>query len=58
VEEAAEALHVSPETVMRDWRVAKAWPYKELARGENARRDGHRRGGRGTRWTLHQRWGM
>jgi RNA polymerase sigma factor (TIGR02999 family) len=36
VEETAEALHVSPETVMRDWRAAKAWLYKELARGEAA----------------------
>jgi RNA polymerase sigma-70 factor (ECF subfamily) len=30
VEETAEALHVSPETVMRDWKVAKAWLAREL----------------------------
>jgi RNA polymerase sigma-70 factor (ECF subfamily) len=32
VEETAEALHVSPETVMRDWRAAKAWLYVQLSR--------------------------
>jgi RNA polymerase sigma factor (TIGR02999 family) len=31
VAETAEALHVSPETVMRDWKVAKAWLSRELA---------------------------
>lgn len=30
VEEAAEVLHVSPQTVMRDWRLAKAWLRREL----------------------------
>jgi RNA polymerase sigma factor (TIGR02999 family) len=30
VEECAEALHVSTETVMRDWRFAKAWLTREL----------------------------
>ncbi len=30
VEETAEALHISPETVMRDWRAAKAWLYTQL----------------------------
>ena len=30
VEESAEALGVSPETVMRDWKLAKAWLLKEL----------------------------
>jgi RNA polymerase sigma factor (TIGR02999 family) len=30
VEETAEALHISPETVHRDWRVAKAWLRREL----------------------------
>jgi len=30
VEESAEALHVSAETVMRDWRFAKAWLTREL----------------------------
>jgi len=32
VEETAEALHVSPETVMRDWKVAKLWLLRELKR--------------------------
>lgn len=31
VEETAETLKVSPETVARDWRAAKAWLYSELA---------------------------
>ena len=30
VEEAAEVLKVSPETVTRDWRMAKAWLLREL----------------------------
>jgi len=30
VEETAEALNVSPVTVMREWRLAKAWLYREL----------------------------
>ena len=30
VQETAEALHVSPETVMRDWKMAKAWLLREL----------------------------
>jgi DNA-directed RNA polymerase specialized sigma24 family protein len=30
VEEAAEALEISPETVVRDWRVARLWLQKEL----------------------------
>jgi RNA polymerase sigma factor (TIGR02999 family) len=30
VEETAEALHVSPETVKRDWKLAKAWLLREL----------------------------
>jgi len=33
VEETAETLKVSPETVMRDWRAAKAWLHRELERG-------------------------
>ena len=32
VEETAEALKVSPETVMRDWKFAKAWLLRELSR--------------------------
>ena len=31
VEEAAEALQVSPATVARDWRMAKAWLRREIA---------------------------
>jgi RNA polymerase sigma factor (TIGR02999 family) len=35
VEETAEVLRVSPETIKREWRRAKAWLYRELAgRGE------------------------
>ena len=30
VEESAEVLQISPETVMRDWKMAKAWLYREL----------------------------
>jgi RNA polymerase sigma factor (TIGR02999 family) len=33
VEETAEVLKVSPITVMRDWSIAKAWLYRELAGG-------------------------
>jgi RNA polymerase sigma factor (TIGR02999 family) len=32
VQETAEALHVSSETIMRDWRIAKAWLLRELRR--------------------------
>jgi RNA polymerase sigma factor (TIGR02999 family) len=32
IEEAAEVLKVSPETVKRDWRLAKAWLRRELKR--------------------------
>ncbi len=31
VEETAEVLKVSPQTVMRDWRLAKAWLLRELS---------------------------
>jgi RNA polymerase sigma factor (TIGR02999 family) len=37
VEETAEALAISIETVMRDWRLAKTWLLREIRRGE---RDG------------------
>jgi RNA polymerase sigma factor (TIGR02999 family) len=30
VEETAEVLKVSPDTVLRDWRLAKVWLYREL----------------------------
>jgi RNA polymerase sigma factor (TIGR02999 family) len=33
VEETAEVLKISPETVTRDWRLAKAWLLRELANG-------------------------
>lgn len=33
VEETAEVLGVSPGTVMRDWRTARAWLHRELANG-------------------------
>jgi RNA polymerase sigma factor (TIGR02999 family) len=35
VEETAEALGVSPDTVMRDWRLAKAWLLRELRGGSS-----------------------
>ena len=31
VDETAEALHISPETVARDWRLAKTWLMRELS---------------------------
>jgi DNA-directed RNA polymerase specialized sigma24 family protein len=31
VDEAAAVLNVSPETVKRDWRLAKAWLSQELS---------------------------
>lgn len=34
VEEAAEALRVSPVTIARDWRMAKAWLRREIAPGQ------------------------
>ena len=40
VDETAEVLGVSPVTVKRDWRAAKAWLYRELAGGT-------------TEWTLN-----
>jgi len=35
VEETAAALGVSPETVMRDWKLAKAWLLRELSHGDS-----------------------
>jgi RNA polymerase sigma factor (sigma-70 family) len=32
VEETAHVLHVSPQTVMRDWKLARAWLARELRR--------------------------
>ena len=34
VKQTAEVLKVSPETVMRDWRLAKAWLKREMSRGK------------------------
>jgi RNA polymerase sigma factor (TIGR02999 family) len=34
VEETAQVLNVSPETVMRDWKTAKAWLLREIGRGQ------------------------
>jgi len=31
VEETAEVLKVSPDTVVRDWKLAKAWLFRELS---------------------------
>ena len=31
VEETAEVLSVSPDTVMRDWKLAKAWLYQQMS---------------------------
>jgi RNA polymerase sigma factor (sigma-70 family) len=33
VQEAAEVLGVSPETVMRDWSFARSWLQSQLGRG-------------------------
>jgi RNA polymerase sigma factor (TIGR02999 family) len=34
VEETAEVLQISPDSVMRDWRLAKPWLAREVARGD------------------------
>ncbi len=33
VEETAEVLRVSEETVLRDWRLAKSWLLREMSEG-------------------------
>jgi DNA-directed RNA polymerase specialized sigma24 family protein len=33
VEETAEVLKISPQSVMRDWKLAKAWLTRELSAG-------------------------
>jgi RNA polymerase sigma-70 factor, ECF subfamily len=38
VEEVAAVLEVSPQTVLRDWRLAKAWLQREMKRGDRVRR--------------------
>ena len=35
VQETADVLKVSPETVMRDWKTAKAWLFRELSRSSH-----------------------
>ena len=35
IDETAEVLHVSPETVLRDWRLAKSWLLRELTHRED-----------------------
>jgi RNA polymerase sigma factor (TIGR02999 family) len=35
VQETADVLHVSPETVMRDWKTAKAWLLRELSHAQS-----------------------
>ncbi|MEJ2006995.1 MAG: ECF-type sigma factor, partial [Acidobacteriota bacterium] len=35
VEETAEALKISPETVTRDWTMARAWLYREMSGHKN-----------------------
>jgi RNA polymerase sigma-70 factor (ECF subfamily) len=35
VDETAHVLNVSPETVMRDWKTAKAWLLREIRRGHH-----------------------
>ena len=42
VEETASVLKVSVDTVMRDWKLAKAWLLRELGHGESARRPARR----------------
>jgi len=36
VNETAEVLHLSPETILRDWKMAKAWLFRELT-GDKSR---------------------
>jgi len=38
VEQTAEVLDVSPQTVLRDWKLAKAWLLREMKRGERGAR--------------------
>jgi RNA polymerase sigma factor (TIGR02999 family) len=40
VEEAAEVLKVSPDTVMRDWKLAKAWLAREMTETATSKRGG------------------
>ena len=36
VEETAAVLGISPQTVLRDWKLAKAWLIREIGRGTDA----------------------
>src|SRR5712691_6945495 len=40
VEETAEVLKVSPDTVHRDWRLSKAWLKREMSNGKSNEADG------------------
>lgn len=46
VEETAEALHVSVDTVMRDWKLAKVWLLRELKGSEKDEGKGQRAKGK------------
>lgn len=39
VEETAEVLKVSPDTVLRDWRLAKAWLAREMCNAEASKNE-------------------
>ena len=39
VDETAQVLDVSVETVMRDWKLAKVWLFHELSQGETQMRE-------------------
>ena len=39
VEETAEALNVSPRTVLREWNLARDWLYRELSKENKSERD-------------------
>jgi DNA-directed RNA polymerase specialized sigma24 family protein len=45
VEDTANVLAVSPQTVMRDWKLAKVWLLREMKRGGGAEGGGARRRG-------------
>ena len=36
VQEAAEVLNVAPDTVKRDWKLAKVWLWREMSKGHDA----------------------
>jgi RNA polymerase sigma factor (sigma-70 family) len=41
VEETAEVLEISPETVQRDWKMAKTWLFRELTKKRDCNIDLH-----------------